>query len=724
MLVKFTVLMLWTDTMKTSRQFTNCVVFLAALFAIASTTWAADDESPDRERDLLAVLRSDAAASEKAITCKLLAIHGSSDAVPDLEKLLSNPQLSSWARIALEAIPGDASDAALRRASESLEGRLLVGMINSLGVRRDANSVQLLTTRMQDKDAAVASAAAVALGRIANTAATKSLRSALAGAPVDVRSAVAEGCVLCAEQLYNEGNLTEAIAIYDQVRKADVPKQRMVEATRGAILARNQDGIPLLLELFQSPDKILFRLALTTVREIPGGQVDKALASEMDRATPERAALIVRAMADRPETVQLAAVLAAAERGPKQVRIAAIDALSRVGDASCLATLLTIAIDSDADLAALAKATLTDLPVEKIDTQIVAMLSKAEGKIYPLLIELVGQRRIDAVPILLKALDDSDKVVRRAALSALGETISATELPVLVAQVVTPTHPEDAPAAQQALKTASVRMPDREACAAKLAAAIKRSESVSTKGTLLEILGAVGGTEALTAMSNAAKSDDLNLQDVSTRLLGTWMTEDAAPVLLDLAKTMPNKKYQVRALRGYIRIARQFVLPAQQRATMCQNALDAAQQVAEKRLVIDVLKRYPHAATLKVAFNALEVAEVKDEAAEAILMIAQKIKGKGVELILSKSVLAEVKLEIVKAEYGAGSTQLDVTSIVRKHAGNLRLITLPATNYNNSFGRDPSPGSVKKLKIQYRINGKPGTASFGENALILLPLPK
>jgi hypothetical protein len=54
----------------------------------------------------------------------------------------------------------------------------------------------------------------------------------------------------------------------------------------------------------------------------------------------------------------------------------------------------------------------------------------------------------------------------------------------------------------------------------------------------------------------------------------------------------------------------------------------------------------------------------------------------------------------------------------------LRLITLPATSYNNSFGRDPSPGRVKKLKIQYRINGKPGTASFDENALILLPLPK
>jgi hypothetical protein len=39
-------------------------------------------------------------------------------------------------------------------------------------------------------------------------------------------------------------------------------------------------------------------------------------------------------------------------------------------------------------------------------------------------------------------------------------------------------------------------------------------------------------------------------------------------------------------------------------------------------------------------------------------------------------------------------------------------------------GGDPLPGSVKRLKIQYRIKGKVGEASFAENALILLPMPK
>jgi HEAT repeat protein len=446
----------------------------------------------------------------------------------------------------------------------------------------------------------------------------------------------------------------------------------------------------------------------------------------MADSAPDRAALIVQAMADRQDTVVLPAVLTAAKQGPKQVRLSAIDALGRVGDASCLSVLLAIAGETDVDLAQAAKETLADLPSEDINIQIVALLRKAKGEQLPLLLALVGQRRINAVATVLEALDHSNKEVRQAALAALGETITFKDLAVLVSQVVGQKNSQDTGAALQALTAASVRMPDREACAAELATAIAETSSVPTKGSLLEILAAVGGTNALKAMGAAAKSSNPELQDISTRLLGKWMTEDAAPVLLDLAKTAPSKKYQVRALRGYIRIARQFVMPPQRRAAMCEQAFEASQQTAEQRLVLEVLKRYPHSATLKVAIKAMEVPELKDEAAQAILVIVQKIGGKGVNVreLLSKTGLAEVKLEILKAEYGAGSTQMDVTAVIRKHAGDLPLITLPTTSYNTSFGRDPLPGNVKQLRIQYRINGKAGTALFAENALILLPLPK
>lgn len=318
-----------------------------------------------KRKELIAVLRSDAPPQDKAIACKKLAVDGSSEAVGDLAKLLSDPQLASWSRIALERFPEQRPDEALRKASESLDGNLLVGVLNSIGVRRDVNSAEMLTKRLRDKDEEVASAAAVALGRIGNAASATTLRAALTSGPAKVRSAAAEGCVLCAERLLAEGKTADAVALYDEVRKAELPKQRIVEATRGAILARKDEGIPLLIEQLRSTDKKLFEVALFTAREFPGSEVDKALAAELAKATPERGALIVQAMADRKETVVVAAVSKAAGSGPKPVRLAAIKALRQVGDASSVNALLETAIDADEDLALAAKATLADLPGTK-----------------------------------------------------------------------------------------------------------------------------------------------------------------------------------------------------------------------------------------------------------------------------------------------------------------------------------------------------------------------
>src|SRR3982750_2137486 len=109
-------------------------ILAAPLFCVlASVSFAqAEKPAPKNELDLIAILRSDKPEGEKALACKYLSVYGSDAAVAELAKLLANERLASWARTALEAIPGATSDEALRKASESLEGNLLVGVINSI----------------------------------------------------------------------------------------------------------------------------------------------------------------------------------------------------------------------------------------------------------------------------------------------------------------------------------------------------------------------------------------------------------------------------------------------------------------------------------------------------------------------------------------------------------------------------------------------------------------
>ncbi|MBN2475428.1 MAG: HEAT repeat domain-containing protein [Pirellulales bacterium] len=718
--------------MHTIRHFTMCAALIAAVVAAVAATHPGPAQAAEpAEGQLIDVLTSDAPRAEKAITCKRLAVWGTKDAVPALAALLPDEELTSWARIALEVIPGPEADAALREAMGKTQGRVLIGVINSIGVRRDAGAVDALAGRLQDADAGVASAAAVALGHIGNAAATRILKQSLPDAPPAVRSAVAEGCILCAEKLLAEDKAQEAAALYDLVRKTDLPKQRIVEATRGAILARRSAGVPLLIEQLRSDDRSLLQIGLSTARELPGNEVAEALVAELKQAPPDRAALILLAMADRGDRAALPAVMEAAKDGTPRARIAAIGVLERLGDVSCVPTLLEIATGADEDVAEAARGTLANLPGRQVDADLAARLPEAEGATRRLLIELVGQRRIDATDALLSAADDPDAEIRAAALLALGETVGADNLAVLITRVAGPEKPEDARPARQALRAACIRMPDREACAARLVAAMPEAP-LSAQCTMLEILGAMGGSKALEAIGAAAKDASPELQDTASRLLGEWMDVDASPVLLDLAKTAPEEKYKIRAVRGYIRLVRQFTVPDQQRAEMCRAVLAVAERDAEKKLVLEVMQRYPSLDMLRLAVDLAKAADAagapaaKAEAAAVSLAIAQKIGGRSgdVQKLLAQVGHDPVKVEIIKAEYGAGTKFKDVTETLQRHASDFPLIVLPSANYNSSFGGDPVPNTVKQLKVQYRINGKAGEASFPENATILLPVPK
>lgn len=710
---------------------TRTMTILAMLLvATAGYVGAADPvaqpKEPVQPKLLVETLKSSASAAEKASACKQLAIYGQPDAVPALAALLPDKELSSWARIALEAIPGPAADSALCDALGKVQGRLLLGVINSLGTRHAAAGVEPLVKRLQDADVEVACAAAVALGHIAGPAAAKALEQSLAAGQAPLRSAAAEGCIVCAERLVADGKPAEAVKLYAAVLKAQVPPQRVIEATRGTIVAQGAAGVPLLVEQLESTDKSRFALGLRVARELAGREVTDALLAQLAKASPPRQALLIMALADRGDAAALPAVTQAAKAGADPARSAAIRALKRLGNASCVAVLLEAALDANEEVSQAAVAVLADLPGADVDGDLAGRFAKAEGKLRQVLIELAGQRPIPAaVPGLLKAADDTDAAIRAAALAALGSTIEFADLSVLIQRVASPANADDADAAEKALRDACQRMPDREACAEKLATAMAPA-ATPVKCRFLEILSSMGGARALQAVGAAVKDADPEIQETGSRLLGAWMDVDVAPVLLDLAQNSADQKYKIRALRGYIRLVRQFTMTDAERAKMCRAALEAAQRTAERKLILEVIGRYPSTDMLSLAMEATKIPELKAEAVAVAMLIAQKTGGQSAEL---QKTLAEmgtglVKIEIVKAEYGAGTSVKDVTTILRKHVHDFPVIILPSPSYNATFGGDPAPGMVKQLKVVYRMAGKPGEVSFKENASIQLPKPK
>ena len=613
-----------------TRYFVCLALLMAIITASLAPATAAERSaaSQAKERELIAVLRSDAPPQDKAIPCKQLAIYGTADAVPALAPLLADKDLASWALIAMEAIPGPAADKALRDAMGKLQGRLLIGVINSIAVRRDTQAVPGLIEKLDASDAQVASAAAIALGRIGGQQAAQALVESLDNAPGGVRSEIAEGCILCAEHFLAQGDSAKAIKLYDTIRQADVPTQRVLEAIRGAILARGSDGIPLLVEQLESNGRDRLGIGLRTARELPGSNVTKALAAELNRLPVNRQPLLLLALADRKDAVVLPTVLKAAKSGAKPLRITAIGLLIHLGTVSCVPAVLDAAFEGDAELTAAAQETLERLPGKDVDAALLSRLGPAKGNQRQLLIELVAERRIEgALPAIMESVTDTDAGIRGAALQAvtiLGEADQASTVVKLLQEARGSKARADV---TRALLAVAGR--GGVACLPDLLPLMKSDDS-NLRMVGLRAMAIVGGPDALAAVKAALKDKKEAVQDEAVRTLSTWPNNwpedaEAAKILLTLTESGKKTSHKVLGLRGYLQYVRgSKKLRGKEKVTRIHELLPQIKRAEEKRLAIAVLGSVPSSEALELLMTLAEDRTVTEEAYSAIVNLTRR----------------------------------------------------------------------------------------------------
>ena len=183
-------------------------------------------------------------AFRKAKACQRIGELGAKEAVPALAALLGDERLSVYARYGLEPIADPSADDALRAAMAKLKGNLLVGVVNSIGKRRDAKAGPALARMVYGADADVARAAAAALGSIGGTSSMKELLAALGKTTGMTRMAVADAALVCAERLLAEGQRDQALSLYASLSAPDVPKPARLAAMSGIVREETSLGRP------------------------------------------------------------------------------------------------------------------------------------------------------------------------------------------------------------------------------------------------------------------------------------------------------------------------------------------------------------------------------------------------------------------------------------------------------------------------------------------------
>jgi HEAT repeat protein len=603
------------------------IILIIALILAGAARLSAQTVPPKADEDkLIAVIKSaDATRKEKVDACRGLALIGTEKAVAPLAALLGNEELSHMARYGLEPIQDPSVDEAFRDALGKLKGMPLVGVIGSVGVRRDAQAVPALAKMLRDTDAEVAQAAARALGNIGNSAAAKALQLELGNASAQNKLHICEGLFRCAETAVVEGRKQQALEIYDQLRELDGPHQVRGGAVRGAILTRQKEGMPLLKEYLRSDSYIMFSAACQTALEMPGAEVTQALTAELSRLPADNKILVIWTLGKRGDPAAIPALSAAANDGEKSVRIAAIKAMPEIGDASAVPVLVDLLGATDGDISQAAQEALAALPGDEADAAVMAMLDSSETAPRLMALELIGRRRMTAsVPALLKAAAGPDEKVRPAALKKVGELGGPSEVPALLDLLMQFEARQDLDAAEQALSAVCAKSDNPMSYTLRLTSSLAKA-SPAQKGALLRVLGVIGGTNALDAVREAAKDSNAQVSDAAIRVLCSWKTADAADDLLALAKNSPNQSRKTAALRGYINLVRDENLPVEKKIEFCKQAAALIQRDEEKKLLLGVLSTVPAVEALSMAMAHLDDPATKDEASFAAVAISEKI---------------------------------------------------------------------------------------------------
>ena len=440
------------------------------------------------------------------------------------------------------------------------------------------------------------------------------------------------------------------------MRAAPVPRQRVLEATRGAILARQSDGLPLLLEQLRSPDKALIGIGLRAARELPGRAVTEALAAELPRTAPERQAFLLLALADRTDAAVMPALLAAAGNGPLALRITAVRALDRLGDPASLPALVNAAAEGNVSLEQAALAALARLSGSGVDADLLARLSAATGQTRRVLLALAGQRHLDrALPLALASAEDPDAGIRAAAVQAIGILGSDAEVARLVQLMESTQRPTKE---REDIETAMLAIISRTgARAVPHLLPLAQSGDRALRVIALHLLASAGGPEALAAVTRAVSDQDEAVQDEAVRTLSTWPNnwpEDGGVVapLLALAKDSRKTSAQVLGLRGYLQYVQGAkTIKDEDKVSKVNEVLPLIKRPEEQRLAIGVVGAIPTTAALELLLTFAADPAVADDACSAILKLsADKAAGipkeqrqRALQTVVAKSANAATK---------------------------------------------------------------------------------
>ncbi|MHC4151807.1 MAG: HEAT repeat domain-containing protein [Planctomycetota bacterium] len=584
-----------------------------------------EEELKRYEKHFISFLRSDATLDGKYHICRKLAQIGTDGSIPVLQEMLTNEETSEMACYALESIPSPAADKALIKAMQKTNGKTRIGIINTLSQRQSEEAVQDLKQLINDSDTTTAVAAVAALAQIGTPQAAQALEQELDTSNTDLKLWILDSYLKCAYAIADQGKNEQAFEMFEKLYQPQQTTTIRVASLRGMAQTSPKKANQIIIKAAGSDDLTIQTAAIQIVRENPDIKDVEPFISMFDGLAPQQQIQVLSAMADRSETAMLGKALEAADSSDESLRIAAYQALAKIGDSSNISTLAKAAASTTGYERNAARQSLYDMKDKKTDKEIIKQIPKADSKIKAELIRSIAQRKIkNSTEILLKSAKDSDRNVRIESYRALQIVAGPRQFPELLDLIMDIENTSELNEALRAIASASQEDPEKslDLVLAKLDSA-KQAEK---KAVLLQILGNIEHEKSLAVLRESLNDKDEQVKAAAIRALSDWPNDQPLNDLMNIAENSQNQLHRALALRGAVRlIGLNEQHPAQQTAELYKKAMDLASDAKEKKMILSALSRAPSIEALELVGQYLKDPDTKQEAAVAVVKITMDI---------------------------------------------------------------------------------------------------
>ena len=584
------------------------------------------------EAGLVQLLAPTSTYEAHKFACTQLGIIGSKTALPALAGLLQSDETAGIACLALTTYPPGKADQILRTALGSARGVARIQVINTLGDRRDSKAVKMLAPLARDTDLAVAQVSIVALSKIASPAAWKVIAALPQGADPALQPVITEATLRHAEACAASGDAKAAIALYERLLPPPQPdyiRRASFEALLRLDQAQAQERV---LSVLHGADSALKPAAIAYVRALPARNTSEVFGAELPKLPAQEQLWLIDSLAARGDVAACAAIGNRLESPDAAVRLAAIGALSRVGDTWCV-VLFERALDrakAAGERGAL-EAALISLPGgARTDQAIASALKESSGATRASFITAYARRQGSAANTLLLAeAGQPDPAAAKAALRALARTATDKDVAPLLERLTVARDAEVRAEAEDAAAQAIPRITDPSRRSFLVRQALGWAQNDDSRIALLGLLPACGDAAALAALKAAADQSDTDIRYAAVRALADWPDDAAWDTLAGIYLQPGGEALSALALRGLVRLAGEANGHADAKLVeRYRQLIDGAHTDAELRLILGALGGAAQPGALELALPLLDRAGVHAEAQVAVEKIAKAITAK------------------------------------------------------------------------------------------------